>query len=185
MKEKEKSLAVQEYELLRDVFKGNNELLRQIRTLLLGFDVTDDWKGVIKATFSNPAVFKAFRKRIFVIYSEDTPEAPIEAISDVWSNSTNIVSGASQDRIRQEIMMRQESVDMLRSSMELLKNPSGEKVDTDYNSDVTDPWGIKLMARNYFVGSIQQGISQISVMVNTEVPTVAETKKKISKNSAE
>lgn len=186
MSDKKPSLAVQEYELLKKVFRDQTELLRQIRTLLLGFEIGDDYKKQIAGTFSDPLVFKAFRKKIFVDYEIDTPEAPLEAISDIWSNSTTIVSGAFPERIKQETSMRQRTLEMLRQGVGLLLDPNGLKVNTIYNPVVAnDPLGIELMARNYYVGSIQQGIANMSIMIQSEQLTLEQAKKKAKKDSAE
>src|SRR3990167_2359628 len=181
MAEKTVPKSVQEYELLKNTFKGNNDLLVKIRTLLLGFEISDEYKKIIRTTFGNPDVFKAFRKKIFTIYEEDVPEASIESLNDNWSSSTEKIHGATKEKIYQEIAMKKEVIATLKKGVELLKNPDGEKVDTKYD-EVEDEWGIKLLARNYYVGSIQQGIATLSVIINADMPTSAQAIKKAKKD---
>src|SRR5260221_468240 len=89
-----------EVAILRATFKDNEYLLKLVRSVLLGFDIAEEDKKLIKGTFADESTREALRKKIYPVLSMDVP---IGHTADFWMGIEKQVFGASPDLIRQII----------------------------------------------------------------------------------
>lgn len=172
----------QEVELLKATFKGNEALLKSIRSLFFGFDLTDEEKTTIKSLFSNAPLKEAFRKKLFPKLSN---EVPIGQCVDFWMGTENQIFGASPDTIQQALLSKQQVNDMLTAAMGLLSDPSGAAMNLSYNakSIEKDPMGIALMSRNLFIKTVETGLMFVQMTAEQVQKTPAELAMEARKNS--
>lgn len=169
-----------ERELLKSVFKDNEYLLKIIRSLFFGYDVTQKEKDLIVKTFKNADLKEYFRKKIYPLMSNETP---IGQISDFWLGVEEQVLGQSRDTIYQIHASKSEVKRMLEKSIALLTNPDGEKINLEVSSIEADPLQVKMLARNLYIKTMETGLNFIQLTANYEEPSSTEINKKAKLNS--
>jgi hypothetical protein len=170
-------------ELLQATFKGNESLLKLLRSLFFGWSVSDADKKLIKDTFKSEDLREAVRRRIYSKFGDD---APLGSISDFWIQiPEEKLVGASDVAIRQLLVSRGVVLGMLEIAMGQLENPDGqknvlefEKVSGDLISD-----SIQLIARNKYLNAIESGLNMIKTVAEMKQETLEDLKKRLAKNS--
>jgi hypothetical protein len=180
----EKTLPVseQEAELLKVAFKDNESLLKLVRALFFGFELSADEKMRIKSSFANEQLREALRKKIFPVLSKDSP---IGQITDAWMGIESNVFGQPKDTIYQAVQSKQVVLEMLDKAMNLLSNPDGEPMDLKYNPNeyLIDGLQIKLLARNFYMKTVETALHFINQFANQAVVKPEEVKERRAKNS--
>lgn len=172
-----------EVSTLKKYFKDNDQTLLNIRALLFGYETSDTEKEEIKSIFSDPLLFIAFRNKVFPVIGDKN--LPIGNLRDFWSNTSQGIMGATKERIMQEIESRAKVFSMLEHSMEVLKDPSAKPVDISYTPNLSeDPYQVGLIARNLFLGAIENGLMQIKIVCGQDTQALEEILKKNKKNSS-
>lgn len=174
------TLSEKEQELLKTVFKDNEYLLKLMRSLFFGFDLTDKEKGIIQTTFKNVDVREAVRKKIYPILSN---EPPIGQIADFWLGTETQIFGASRDTIYQAIQSKLLVKDLFEKGLALLTDPNGERVSLEIGDISTDILQTKLLARNLYLKTIETGLQMIMMTSNVKKEDAEALKKKIAQNS--
>lgn len=169
-----------EKDLLKGVFKGNEYLLKTIRSLFYGFEITKEEKDLIKKTFKSPELKESFRKKIYPLMSNETP---IGQLADFWLDVDTQVFGQQRDTIYQVINSKLKVKEMLEKSMKLLENPDGEKNNIEISSIELDPLQISLLSRNLYIRTIENGLSFIKMTADHVEESPAEVRKKAAMNS--
>jgi|SRR5690349_2674814 len=186
MAEIKKQLPVNEKEvaLLKMIFKDNESLIKIIRNLFFGFEISKQEKDLIISTFKNDEVKNLFRKKIYPKISSDQS---IFSMSDFWYGSESQIFGASRDVIQQVIKSKKRVKEMLDIAMNLLDNPDGIKnsIEYDPDNDPTDVLQVGLIARNLYINTIYQGLNWIWVISNQDKEKPQERKKRQALDSTE
>lgn len=164
--------------LIKTTFAENEDLLKAVRNLFYGVEISDAEKAVIKQTFSNPDVVEAVRHKIYGLNNFNTP---IGQLSDFWMGAEQQIFGASRDTIKQSIGVKVQVLDMFTKAFKLLENPDGEKVSTKV--DIEDELGINIIARNLYMKAIDTGLFTILTIAGKKDETLEDVLKRLEKNS--
>lgn len=173
-----------EKDLLVSVFKGNDHLLKMTRMLMFGLDVSVQDKKLIKNTFSDPQVKKAFRKKIYPIFEEDIPEIHLNSLADFWYGVEANVLGQSKETIYQSLQSKVMVKKMLEDAMSLLDNPDLKLINLSYSPSLMDELGVSLIARNLYVKAVNEGVNIIKMIVDQVQEPEAVRKERLTKNSS-
>lgn len=177
-KKQDKSL-----ELLKSVFKDNDDLIKSIRGLWLGFEISAIEKKKIKELFKNPELKKIVKQKLF---AELTNETDVGIIPDFWSGIETQIQGKNIEEINQVVMSKQNTLEMLEGAIALLDDPDDGKIDLRYNpkSVKNDPYQIGLLSRALYIKTINTGTSWIKILANAKEETQEEVAQRIRKDSA-
>lgn len=169
-----------ELELLKATFKGNTDLLRLIKNLFFGLEVSEVEKKIIKDSFKSETLRKVINKRFFPVIDKETP---IGQSIDLWTGIDLV--GKSRDEIFQTISIRKKMIEMMTKALKLLENPNGERVDVKYNADsvLGDELGINLTTRNRFIGHVEFQTTMIQAIVSQKEETPQQAKLRQTQNS--
>lgn len=183
MNEESKSVDTREQEILKKTFTGNEALLKSIRALFFGLDVSEEEKLKIKDTFSNPELLQIFWDRFCPELDKD---APIGQVSDVWLGAESMVFGQSESTIEQAVMYKDESIRLVKRALALLTDPDREIFDLTYAPDVqiADPLRISLLARNQYIRHIEKQLLFIWLIAEQGTLSDSELKTRLEKNSS-
>ncbi len=170
-----------ELALLKSAFEGNEVLLRTMKNLFFGYELTSGEKDLIRKSFASEELKRILRKRFSPFGDKSTP---IGQTIDMWTGIDLV--GKPKDEIFQTICVRKDMVDMMNKALNLLDNPDGEKPSIVYNIDSVfgDDFGIRLTTRNRFIGHIEFQCVTIQTIVNTKVETKEEKEKRQVANSS-
>lgn len=169
-------------DLIKAVFSDNDALLISIRKLFFGYEITGEEKKNIITNFTNPEAIEVLRRKV---YSTDNVNTPVGQLSDFWLGVESQIFGASRDTVYQALLSKEFVLDMFEKGFNLLKNPDGEKVNTDVKVSIeTDPLGVKIIARNLYLKAIETALHTIKVIAGTKTETTAEAIKRLQSDSA-
>lgn len=155
-----------EIELMKTVFKGNEDLLKTIRWCLLGLPLSADEVSLIKSTFQSSELLTVFKRRFLPEFDKNSS---IGQVQDLWMGAEKMVYGQSRDTIEQSIQYKEQSIAMTRQGFERLVDPENAKpVDLAYSASKypVDPLAINLMARNQFISHVEQQLLMMWMIVN-------------------
>lgn len=164
--------------LIKEAFAENEDLLKAVRNLFFGVEISPEEKNAIKQTFSNPDVLEAVRHKIYGLNNFNTP---IGQLSDFWMGAEQQIFGASRDTIQQAIGVKKQVLLMFTKAFKLLENPDGEKVSTEL---VEDDLGIGLISRNLYMKAIDTGLFTILQIAGKKDETLEDVMKRLEKNSS-
>lgn len=171
-----------EIALLKSVFADNENLLKSIRSLFLGFTVNSDDANLIRVTFKDENLMKALRKKMYPVID---PTSDIGELTDFWLGTETEVLGKDVDTINQVVSSKQLALDMMAHAFELLREPTLNPIDLSF--DVTgqnDPYQIRLLARNKYIKAVETGLTILKVIAGTKSETVEQAKKRMEMDSA-
>lgn len=171
-------------EQLKSVFKDNEYLLKVIRNLFFGLEVSEQDKLMVKDTFKDQDFKETFRKKFYARRGDD---ANLGNISDFWVGlGDDKIIGQAPETINQIVESRKLLYTMFEKAFSLLENPDGEKVlSGDYEANtMADPFQITLLARNKYLNSVEAGLSFINIIANTKDKTPEQIKEELKKNSS-
>lgn len=172
--------------LIKSTFAENEDLLKAVRKLMFGAEVSLKEIESIKSAFSDPDVIDAVRHKV---YGLNNLETPIGQLSDFWMGAETQIFGASKDQIYQAVAVKEKVLGMFEKAFALLTNPDGEKVDLKVKSVLNvpvteiDPLQIDLIARNLFMKAIDSGLFAIMTIAGKKDETLEDVLKRLSKNS--
>jgi len=171
-----------ENELIKRVFKGNEALLKVIRSLFFGIKLSKEQKKIIKETFADANTRNIVRKRFFAKFGD---EAEIGQIADFWiSVPEEKLVGASLDQIAQIIEPRKRLLEMFDVSIALLENPDGKQVDLAYDPEEDDELYITLLTRNKYMNAVEAGLNMMKMLAEAKDLTPEEQEAVNKKNSS-
>lgn len=164
-----KKMTEREVEVIRHSF--TEPVLKAVRNLFFGLEVTDDQKALVRTTFADPEAYAIMRRKL---YPEIDPATPLGQTSDVWLGVEKMVFGYDRDTIAQAIGYKERALDMTAKALELLKNPNAPRASMVYTPPqvtpdgqlATDPLAIELMARNQFVRHIESQLTILMVVAS-------------------
>ncbi len=175
----------EEAALLRATFKDNDALLKILRGLFFGFELSQAERDLVRGTFIGSELRLAFRKKVYGLMEDDSP---IGSVPDYWLNiKAEQLLGASKDAIYQLIQSKAQLLKMFQKAMALLENPDGERVNVAFDParTVLDDLGVGLLARNLYVQVMETSLHLVKQIANQPEPTTQDqVKKKLTKNSS-
>lgn len=181
---KQISLNEKDIALIKANFKGNDYLLKAVRSLFFGFELNEDDLNLLKSTFSNNDLKEAVRKKMFPKLSNDVP---IGQVADFWMGTESQIFGASTGAIYQAVQSKQKVHDMLVKAFDLLSNPQNGLINLDYNANQAsaDELQVGLLARNLYIRTVETGLMYVQLVAEQNQETDKETKIRESKDSVE
>jgi hypothetical protein len=154
-----------EHDLIRQHF--TDDLLKTIRAMFYGLDVTDADRAIIKTTFANDNLRKVMWKRFCPSLDR---ESLIGTIQDAWIGSESMIFGQAPQTIRQAVLYKEKSIQMTIQALGLLADPNGKApsllVDI-HNPD--DELQVNLLARNAFIKHVDFQLLSLKLVANAPV----------------
>lgn len=177
------ALAENEVRIIKKAFKGNDPLLKAMRTLFFNLGATVAEKGLVRAAFADAEVLALVQRRFLPRLSKDTP---IGNSTDVWLGAEKMTFAVSRDVIEQAIKYKEKAILMTEIALRLLEDPDGTPVPMSSGpTDLAiDPLAIDLLARNQYINSCDGQLSFLRLIANKEDETPIEKTKRLQKNSA-
>lgn len=171
-----------EIALIKSTFVENDGLLQIMRSLFEGLEVSQSDRELIKSIFSNNDLRNLIIKRFYPTINGDSP---IGQTVDIWLGPA--VDGKGLNEIREEIIIYNKFVKLLKKALALLDNPFGESVDLGVNIDsnimVEDPFFSTLLARNKFIKYIESQLVMLKVIAGQKEETPQQAKKRLEGDS--
>jgi hypothetical protein len=175
--------AEKEVQIIKKNFAGNDTLLKAIRALLQGFDITPTERDLIKSVFKDKEVLRVFKGKVYPEFERDDT-LPIGSIRDFWSGTENNIFGGSRDMISQTIESKRILLGLLKVAMESLVNPDGNKVNLNFDGTYQlDPLQTFLLARNLYLRTIETALDFVNKIANQSSESPSQTKTRLNKNS--
>lgn len=177
------NINTEENKIIKSNFKDNDFLLKAMRALFLGLEVTDDEKSLIKTTFSDKSLLKIMYKKFLPTLDK---ESAIGQVQDVWLGVEQMVFGSNKETIYQAVHYKKMALDMTSKALQLLENPNGERVNLSYdpNVNVSDELQINLLARNQYIRHVESQLMFLKVIAEQKEEDTKEQQKRIAQNSA-
>lgn len=170
-----------ELELIKDTFCENEELLKTMRHLWFGMELSPAEKANITETFANKELIEAVRHKVYGLNNFNTP---IGQLSDFWVGIEKQIFGASKDTIKQAVESKVMVFEMFTKAFNLLSNPDGEKVDVTFMPSTTDELQVGLIARNLYMQAIETALISILTIAGQKGETLEQTLKRLKQDSA-
>lgn len=178
----------EEIKLFKEYFSGQEGLLKSIRSLLIGLDVSDADKERIKSIFAKKEVRDIVRRRI---YQLDTDDVPLGAMNDLWMGLDSKIQGASPDAVIQAIIVRKNLVDLFTNIDSYLQDPFQPKIDLKItqeaievaNADKVMEIACDIIARNMYIKAVDMVLAIIHNLTQNKEETPDEAVKRIKKDS--
>lgn len=182
MAEKQKLMySDKEIDLIKSVFSENEPLLKAVRKLFFGADLSIEEKGFIASNFT-PEIIEVFRRKV---YSVNNLETPIGQLSDFWIGVEQQIFGASRDTIYQAIESKNMVLEMFTKAFNLLSNPDGEKVSVQITPMLeADPLGVKMLARNLYMKAVETALLTVQTIAGKKTETLEQTLKRLQQDSS-
>ncbi len=165
--------------VIRGVFSKNEYLLKTLRNLLLGLELSDSDKELVSVVLKDEKIKKIILQRFFPTISN---EMDMGQAYDMWTGLDLV--GKSPLESKQTIEVRQRMIEQTKIALALLDNPNGTKPSIAYSTLISDEFGIELTARNRFIGHIVYQCQLLGLIAGTEEPTAKEIKERQEKDSS-
>lgn len=145
----------EENKYIKNIYKNNEHLLKITRAGMLGLDLEESEKELLRSTYSDKNLVRIITKRFVPTVDKN---APIGQIADVWLGIEQQVFGQPESTIEQAVQYKDLAIKMSLQSIDFLQNPDGEQVSIDYdpNKNLNDPLRINLLARNQYLRHVEQ-----------------------------
>lgn len=169
-----------EAELIRSTI--TDDLLKSVRGLFLGLEVSEAEKRSIKSTFSSEELLAIVTRRFYPELSKDTD---IGQVQDSWLGAEQMVFGQSPEVIYQALQYKELALQHTKQALGLLANPDGAQLDLSYNANKypNDTQAINLLARNQFIRHVENQLLFLSLISKQKVATPEQTQSKARKDS--
>lgn len=177
------SVNEQEIELIKKTFADNEPLLKLMRALFFGLEVSKAEKDTILSTFASDELRAIMWKRFLPSLSKDLP---IGQAADVWLGVEGMVFGAHRDQIEQAVEYKELSIKMTQQALELLENPDAHVMDVSYGTKKHpgDALQVNLLARNQYIRHIESQLMFLFIIAGQKTETVADAKKRLQQSSS-
>jgi hypothetical protein len=173
-------LSDDELAFIKDSFSDNDDLLKSIRSLMYGNELSDTQKTDIVKCFSYPGSVDIIRK---IFLPEVSNNVPIGQVADLYLNVD--LSGKDSSQAIDLIYARNLLIEKINNALKLLTNPDLFKPSTDLVFNVKSDVDIsEFISRNQYISQVDFSLIQIKLLAGLKVETVEETKKRLSQNSS-
>lgn len=173
-----------EITLLKAAFSDNEDILKSIRALLLGFEISKGDANVIKSIFNDSNMVTAFQKKLYTILAADSM---LGQGGDYWFGTDTEIIGRDPETIKQIVQSKLTVLTMLREGISLLQDPSGIQpaISADYVPDFqNDPFQIALLARNKYINAVNTTVMMVKVIAGKKDESASETMTRLKTDSA-
>lgn len=170
-----------ELELVKATFAENETLLRTIRKVFLGGELTETQKSELKAAFEGKTELQELMRVFFLPIVRD--ETPLGMGLDMWNGLQIAEKGVSDAMYL--IKARKITIKVLDRAIDVLfslKGTSGYETLLDECSD--DEMYINIIARQSVSGHINQKTMELLTLAGKKTETADETVQRLWKNSA-
>lgn len=176
-----------EIDLIKATFKDNDSLLKLLRKVFFGFELSQSEKEIVRTSFANADLRYAIRRRSFGSLSEDIErDLPLGWEADFWMGTAKQIVAQHQDTIRQLVdAKRIAKDDFYEKAFALMENPDGPQVDFSYNPDslIHDPMQSRLIARDIYFSSVTTVLAAIRTIAEAKDVSPQEKKDNEAKDS--
>lgn len=174
--------STKEHELIVANFKDNEYLLRVLRALFLGLEVSDDEKNLIRGL--SQEIKKVIREKFLPVLDRD---GQMGIINDTWLGIEESIRGVHQDTISQAVYSQQIANDMAEQGLKLLDDPNLEPPKLSYHpdnykEDVMQKW---LLGRNKYIRLVNNQLYVLAVLAEKKIETPSQVAKRIKKDSTQ
>lgn len=170
-----------EIEVIKATFADNEELLKLVRALFFGFELTVDEKNIIRDTFSNAELRAIFWRRFHPVLDRNTP---IGQVQDVWLGVEGMVFGQPGHVAIQAVGYKEKALEMTKKALNLLDNPDGDRVDVVFVPSKFDEQQISLLARNQFIRHVESQLLFLKTIAGGKTETAQQVKERLSRDSS-
>lgn len=173
-----------EVEVIKRAFKGDEQMLKSMRALMLGLEVSDAEKQAIKKLFADEELYKIVCRRFAPQLDRN---APIGQVQDMWLGAEQMVFGQMESTIEQAIQYKDLSIKMTKEALGLLRNPDGQRMNIVYDPTtlVGDTLGVQLLGRNQFLRHVEQQLLFLHLIAERKDETKEEQDKRNKQNSSQ
>ncbi len=184
--EQPRNINPEEISLIKATF--TDELLKSVRAVMLGLDVTAAEKAQVKGVFSNPKIMDIMVRRFYPKLDKDMP---IGQVQDVWLGVEQMIYGESRDTIYQAVHYKAKALELTKKGLGLLVNPDREAMDMDFvppigpMSDNDVSLQVGLLARNQYIRHVESQLLFLSLTTKLPDETPEKASKRAKKDSAE
>lgn len=168
--------------IIKGLFADNDYLLKLLRRLFFGDELTEQEKKIITDTFKDEASIEVLRRKVYSTKNYDTQ---IGHVSDFWMGAESQIFGASRDTIAQAVESKSIVEEMFKKAFNLLKDPNGQKVNLEYNpiSLMSDPLQTGLIARNLYMKAIETALFTVKTIAGQKDETPEQALKRLNQDS--
>jgi len=170
-------------DLIKKTFKGQGDLLLQIRSLLFGIELLPDEVAQIRSVFADEQLLNLFYRR-FLPDIKNSRYLALGQIQDIWLGTEQMMFGAPAMQIEQAYRYKDLAKEYTTMGLMLLVDPMGPKVPYKVSSHEEDPMQINLLARNMYLKHIDQQLMMLNLIAHQEVETPKEKEERHLRNSA-
>lgn len=172
----------QQISAIKDSFAGNNELLMSIRALLMGFEIDEATKNIIKSTFTNETVREAFREKL---YPKLSPTSLIGQGGDFWFGTDTEIIGRDPETIKQLMQSKKETLGYFDHAFRLLDDPFGKAISLEVECDFKkDPYQISFIARNRYLSALGTALAMIKAIAGEKKENLEQAKLRLFRDSS-
>lgn len=175
----------QDNDILRTYLKNNEDLFIAIRSLFFGQEISKQHKEMIVNIFKDDKLMGAFKRNIS---PEIKDEAGLSRLLDKWSQLIDVeqILGSNPEKIRQIVSSAVMLSDMCDKALDSLRNPDNIQISLDFDTEKaldTDPYGVKIIARNMYVKHINGKLNNLRVIADTTQKDLEDYIANFKKNS--
>jgi len=172
--------------LIKSTFAGNDELLKKIRSLLIGQPTSEEDRNLIREVFKNEDLITIVKNKIF---QEITDDIPVGELNDFWMGADRI-AGQPEEVIQQALIYRMKVLKMFRNVSVILRNPELKVEIFEMPSDEKSlVWSQRpdcdLLARNLYIKTIDTGLFMLKIIAGEKSETPEEQAKRLFKDSSQ
>lgn len=175
----------QDNDILRTYLKNNEDLFIAIRSLFFGQEISKQHKEMIVNIFKDDKLMGAFKRNIS---PEIKDEAGLSRLLDKWSQLIDVeqILGSNPEKIRQIVSSAVMLSDMCDKALDSLRNPDNTQISLDFDPETTlttDPYGVKIIARNMYVKHVNGKLNNLRVIADTTQKDLEDYIANFKKNS--
>lgn len=172
--------------LIQATFKNNDDLLRIVRNLFFGLDLSESEKDLVKSVFNGKIeLIETVRRKIYPVFELDMPNLPTGLLADFWLDMDKDILGAHTDAIYQRVNSKSEVLKLLNRAIGLLQNTDGEKIDLSLKSFEADPLQVGLLTRALYTRTVVHGLGLIKQIADLKVESEKDKKERMKKDSTQ
>lgn len=149
----------EEIKLIKATF-NDEELLKAIRAIMFGLEVSDIDREKVQGLFKNEEVLKIFKKRFLPQVNKD---ADIGTVSDLWIGTEEMVFARDAETRQQAVGYKRIAIKRMEEAIKVLAE-GGELEGVEYNPETDDDLNLGLLSRNLFIKATENNLIQLFVI---------------------
>lgn len=165
-----------EIKLIQSVFNGNESLLKAMRAIAFGLDVSDEERQAVLTAMQDDALFAVVKRRVL---PELDKETPIGQVQDAWLGTEGMVFGATPETQQQAIAYKAYSIELTEEFLNAIRDGVGS-IDIDFDPAEAGEMSVTLLGRNNYIRHIESQLMFLWMIAEMRQETTEE--KTIRKN---